>query len=98
MPHRDVASHRPGADEGGALPCAGNGFIISKRRFALNADSGRAGVRAQPQIDAPADPVRRDLGQNPDEGAGHLDIEGLACCRFGQRVVERIMQQDQIDV
>ena len=77
----DVAGHRAGTDEGGPLPCAGDGFIISHRRFALDADGRRPGVGTEPQIDPPADAVAGCGGQQPDKRAGRLDIECLAFCR-----------------
>ncbi len=45
---RDITGDWPGTNEGGAFPCAGNGFIVPKGRVNLNADSRCPRIRPEP--------------------------------------------------
>ena len=57
-----------------------------------------AGIRPEPQIDPPAYAVACRSGEQAHKVAGHADIGGLAGLGIGQRVVDRVVKQDQIDV
>ena len=96
--HGNVARDRTGADEGGTLPRPGNRFIIAERRLALDADSSCPGIGPEPQIDPPADAVARRGGEQAHKVTGHADIGGLAGLGISQRIVDRVVKQDQVNV
>ena len=68
-----VAGDRPRLDQRRALPVLAEALVVLQRRLGRDGDAGRAGIGAEPEVDAEDVAVGGALVENGDQPLGQLD-------------------------